>query len=107
MEKARAELREWDDRFERYDGNNPDKYQSQIRSACRRVRNIEDELKRTGVIPLTEYEQLCAALDKAFPTARSKQIVEYQGKCYKKRYLPLDTSRPGKTLYRGQGGYSR
>lgn len=40
LERARKELQDWQDRFDRYSGNNPDKYQSDIREARRRVREI-------------------------------------------------------------------
>jgi len=62
LENAREELRKWDDRFDRYTGNNPDKYQSDIRAARSKVRLIESELKRTGALPMTDEEKLHAAL---------------------------------------------
>jgi hypothetical protein len=44
LEKAREALRAWEDRFDRYTGNNPNKYQSDIKVARREVRTIEDAL---------------------------------------------------------------
>jgi len=98
LENAREELRKWDDRFDRYTGNNPDKYQSDIRAARSKLRLIESELKRTGALPMTDEEKLHAALDMAFPEARSKEIVEYQGKRYQRRYFPLEKSRSRQTV---------
>jgi len=34
----------------------------------------------------------------AFPEARSKEIVEYQGKYYQRRYVPLEKSRSRQTV---------
>lgn len=41
---AETELTEWQDRFDRYTGNNPNKYQSDIRSAALTVSRLKDEL---------------------------------------------------------------
>ena len=76
LEFAQAQLREWSDRFDRYDGNNPDKYQSEIRNAQAKVREIECELKKTGLLQMTDKEKLNAALEAAFPDARHRQVVE-------------------------------
>jgi len=35
-EKARAELPLWNERWDNYTGNNPDKYQTDIRDAARK-----------------------------------------------------------------------
>lgn len=51
LEAARAELKRWEDRWDRYDGGNPDKYRSSIRSAADRVRVIEMNLRAKGVLP--------------------------------------------------------
>lgn len=98
LEQAREALRAWEDRFDRYTGNNPEKYQSDIRAAQRKVRTIEAALKAEGVLPLTEEERLERELDAAFPDARSKQIVEHNGRRFQRRFWPLEKSRSGKTV---------
>lgn len=98
LEHARKDLQEWQDRFDRYSGNNPDKYQTDIRAARRRVREIEDALKASGELPLSDAERLSAALDKAFPDAKSRDIVEYQGRKFQRRFYPLEKSRSRKTV---------
>lgn len=98
LEAARAALKSWQDQFDRYSGNNPDKYQADIKAARRQVRAIEDALKANGTIPLTEKEQLEKELDDAFPNARSKQIVSLNGRRFQRRFWPMEKSRSGKTV---------
>jgi len=45
IEIARRDLADWMERFDNYSGNNPNKYQSDIKAARRRVRQLEDDLK--------------------------------------------------------------
>jgi len=98
LEKAREALRAWEDRFDRYTGNNLDKYQSDIKAARREVRMIEGALKADGAISLSEKEQLEKELDAAFPEATSKQIVEHGGRRFQRRFWPVEKSRSGKTV---------
>jgi len=97
-EKAKNEARKWDDAFDRYSGNNPKKYQSEIKQARAKLRVIEQDLKSRGVIMMNDKEKLEAELDKQFPEAKSKQIVEYKGNRYQRQYFPLEKSRSGKTV---------
>lgn len=98
LTKAWEVLKSWQEKFDRYTGNNPDKYQSDIKSARRTVRLIENALKASGQIPLTEQEQLERDLDATFPNAKSKQIVEFQGRKYQRKFWPLEKSRSGKSV---------
>ena len=98
LENAREELQNWEDRFDRYSGNNPDKYQADIRTARRRVREIEETLKASGEMPRSNIERLNAELDRAFPNAKNKEIVEYQGQRYQRRFYPLERSRSRKKV---------
>ncbi|MBK0398490.1 hypothetical protein H0I76_04760 [Limibaculum sp. M0105] len=98
LKAARDELRQWEERSDRYDGNNPDKYRSDIRLARSKVRLIEGHLKRAGQIALTEKEALEQALDHAFPNAMSKEVVEFEGRRYQRRFWPLEKSRSRKTV---------
>jgi hypothetical protein len=98
LEAAKAELAAWNKRFDDYTGNNPDKYQADIRSARARVREIEFALKADGVIPKSEHEQLESTLDRMFPNARSMEIVEYEGQKYQRRFTPLERSRSRKSV---------
>jgi hypothetical protein len=68
LEKARAELKRLEAAWENYSGNNPNKYQSQIKSARRLVRIIESTLKANGTLPLTEHEQLEGNWTNSTPT---------------------------------------
>ena len=98
LEAAKEELASWQARWESYSGNNPDKYQSDLRMAREKVRLIEASLKRAGQIPLTQQEELERALDNEFPDARSKQIVSFRGKKYQRKFWPLEKSRSGKSV---------
>ena len=98
FEKARTELRGWSDRFDRYSGNNPNKYQSDIRMASMKVEMIESSLKASGIIPKSEKELLEERIDAAFPNARSKDIVEFEGQKYQLRFWPKRKSRSRKTV---------
>jgi len=98
LDKVRAELRDWEDRFDRYSGNNPDKYKSDIRLARQKVRLIETALKDSGVLPLSDQEKLEKELDGKFPNARSKEIVVHNERRYQRRFFPLEKSRSGKTV---------
>ncbi len=98
LEKANAELALWEKRWDNYSGNNPNKYQSDIRLCRGRVRMISDYLKRSGELEMSLQEKLNAELDRAFPNAQSKEIVEYQGEKYQRRFYPLEKSRSRKSV---------
>lgn len=98
LEEARSELKRASDRAANHRGNNPDFGQADIRAARRKVEFITDELKAAGVLLLTDQEKLQAELDKRFPNARSREIVEHNGKRYQRRFAPAEKSRSGKTV---------
>ncbi|MCG7865453.1 MAG: hypothetical protein JAY74_03665 [Candidatus Thiodiazotropha taylori] len=98
LEAAKEELSQWQIRWDSYSGNNPDKYQSDLKIALQKVRLIESSLKESGELSLTPQEELEISLDKEFPNARSKQIVSFQGKQYQRKFWPLERSRSGKTI---------
>ena len=52
--------------------------------------------KTNGTLPLTVQEQLNKDLDAKFPNARSKDVVEFEGKRYQLRFSPAVKSRSGK-----------
>ena len=97
-EKAKAGLARWNAAWDNYTGNNPDKYHADIKAAARKVREIEQYLKSSGVLELNEREKLEKELDRAFPNAKSKEVVRYEGKKYRRRFFPLEKSRSGKTV---------
>ncbi|HCJ7274148.1 TPA: hypothetical protein NVH30_003823 [Vibrio cholerae] len=80
LRAAQAELDLWQGRWDRYDGNNPNKYQADIRNAQSRVRSITESLKASGMLERSEQENLEVRLDRQFPNAQSKEIVEFEGK---------------------------
>lgn len=97
-ENARTELARWNERGDNYMANNPNKYQADIRDAVRKVREIKQYLKDEGILERTESEKLEKELDRIFPNAQTKEVVEYNGKKYQRRYWPFEKSRSGKTV---------
>lgn len=98
LEEARRKLEAASDRAANHRANNPDFGQADIRAARRMVEIITAELKMTGVLPLTDQEKLERQLDSRFPNARSRDIVEHDGKRYQLRFQPAQMSRSGKTV---------
>lgn len=93
---AQAALARWDEAIANSSSNNPDKYQSQRRAAAAAVRTISDELKRRGVLAMTEAEKLQAELDRLYPFAKKATVVEHAGLRYQIQYFRTPTSRSGK-----------
>jgi hypothetical protein len=87
LQAAQQRLQAITSRWENYSGNNPNKYQAEMRMAQTAVRIIERELKRSGAIDYTPQEQLTMALDRRFPNADSNTIVEHEGVSYQRKYL--------------------
>ncbi|MFW3175368.1 hypothetical protein EX530_11925 [Xanthomonas phaseoli] len=86
-------------RWEKYDGNNANKYRADIEAAKAKVAEITESLKSFGLLPRSPEEERNALLDSAFPDARSKEIVSFQGKRFMKRFTPAAKSLSGKTVY--------
>lgn len=97
-ENAKAELAAQQARWDNYAGNNPNKYRGPIESAKAAVHLIETELKASGILPRTQEEIRDAQLDQAFPNARSKQTVDWNGEKYMRCYQPISKSLSGKTV---------
>jgi hypothetical protein len=93
-EALEAALAKW----ERYSGNNPDKFRTEIDNARVRVHEISLALKASGVVARTEDEERDHQLDLAFPSARSKQVVLWNGRKYERVFTPVATSSSGKTV---------
>lgn len=98
LRAAQEELDLWQGRWDRYDGNNPNKYQADIRNAQSRVRSITESLKTSSVLERSEQEKLEVRLDHEFPNAQSKDIVEFEGKKYQRCFYPLRKSRSRKSV---------
>jgi hypothetical protein len=98
LNKAKEDFRVADARAENSNRNNPEFGQADIRAAQDRVEIITAELKRLGLLPKTEKEKLEDAIDAQFLNAKSKQIVEYEGKRYRLKFAPARMSRSGKTV---------
>ncbi len=82
LKKAEEELKLWEAKWENYDGNNPNKLDSEIEDARIRVRHIEQYLKSLGAIPKTDVEKITDNLDKLYPNSKSKRLVGHDGEKY-------------------------
>jgi hypothetical protein len=51
-----------------------------------------------GLLERSYKEKLERELNRIFPNAQSKEIVEHNGKKYRRRYWPLEKNRSGKTV---------
>lgn len=100
LEEAKQHLDRLEERDSMDTSGNPDKYTTRICQARDEVHRITESLKRQGVISYSEKELQNRKLDAAFPNARSKDIVEFEGKRFQKRFSPATKSRSGKTVYR-------
>ena len=87
LENARAEARKWGDAFANERSNNPNVYLAERRDAGIKVRRIESYLKEVGIIEKTDDEILTEKLDALYPNARSKTIVNFEGKRYQVSYF--------------------
>lgn len=95
---AKNKLESLSQRWENYDENNPDKYQADIATARAALHLIEESLKASGLLSRTEIEERDLQLNAAFPDAQSKQVVEWMGGKYVRRFSPLSKSLTGKTV---------
>ncbi|OED52279.1 hypothetical protein BEI46_18390 [Aliivibrio fischeri] len=98
LKEAEDNLALWEKRWENYDGNNPNKYQSDLRNGRESVRAIRESLKNQGVLPKSDKELLENELDIAFPEAQSNDIVVYKGNKFKRKFWPLEKSRSRKSV---------
>ncbi|GHG28310.1 hypothetical protein ACFP76_07610 [Paracoccus aerius] len=98
LDKAKADLANLEERDSMDTSGNPEKYHTRIQQARRHVREVEKALKAAGAIPYTDQERLEQQLDAAFPKARSKETVDFEGSRYRRQFKPLSKSRSGKTV---------
>lgn len=101
--KAVKDLARLHERWENYSGNNPNKLRADIETAKATLARVERALKDTGALPRTAQEERDAALDKAYPNALTRQIVQWEGQRFQKRYTPVATSLSGKTVREWKG----
>lgn len=101
--KAVQELARLHEKWENYSGNNPHKFRADIETAKATLARVERALKDIGVLSRTAQEERDATLDKAYPNALSRQIVQWEGQRFQKRYTSLATSLSGKTVRAWKG----
>ena len=104
---AKLELATVEERWANYSGNNPDKYQSELRNAREVLASVEADLKRRGLLPLTETERLHAELNRTFPNARSKEVVVLEGVRYQRCFRPATLSNSRKNVRTWEATWKR
>ncbi|WP_326543994.1 hypothetical protein [Pseudorhodoferax sp.] len=95
---AKANLDSLNTKWDNYSGNNPNKFRADIEAAKAKLHSIETELKANGLLARTATEERNASLDAAFPNAQSREIVEWEGRKYMRRFTPVSKSLSGKTV---------
>lgn len=100
LAEARRHLARVEQRWDNYMGNNPEKYSGALSHWSGEVQRLERALKKDGVLPTTDEEKLEFELDRMFPRARSREVVELRGKKYRRRFAPAEFSRSRKTVTR-------
>ncbi|WP_442775895.1 hypothetical protein [Sphaerotilus montanus] len=95
---AKATLDSLNAKWDNYSGNNPDKFRADIEAARAKLHSIETELKANGSLARTATEERDALLDAVFPNAQSREVVEWHGKKYMRRFTPISKSLSGKTV---------
>lgn len=98
LEQAKEHLERLEERDSMDTSGNPDKYHTRINNARMEVRRITGSLKEQGLLSYTDQEILNRKLDAAFPRARSRDVVEFEGARYQKRFSPATKSRSRKTV---------
>jgi hypothetical protein len=106
-EAAKAAVDAEEDRFARYDGNNPEKYSSGRRAAQEHLALVEADLKRCAMLPVSEAEQISAELDRQYPSAASSSIVTHEGVRYQRLYEAESRSNSGKTVRKWRRRWKR
>lgn len=81
-----------------YAASRANPFDAEARAAAEKVREIDEDLKRRGVLPYTEHKLIEETLDASYPHAQSREVVLLNGKRYRRRFYPLEKSSTGKTV---------
>lgn len=98
LEAARVEHEALEESWANYTGNNPNKFSSRRESARLRVEDLTAALKAQGDLPMTDHEALCAKLESIAPNAHHGDVIEHDGKRYRRRFYPRRMSRSGESV---------
>jgi hypothetical protein len=98
LANAEREVEACRERIDNYRRNNPNHGRAAIPAAQARVDVIVANLKRQGLMPVSNEELLEAELDRAFPNAKSREVVTFNGKKYRRRFSPGRVSRAGNVM---------
>lgn len=74
------------------------RYDTQAKKASLKLKEIEDYLKSNGVIAYTKDELANESLNSKYPNAKSRDVQQFNGVRYQKRFFPVKKSKSGKTV---------
>ena len=94
---AKSEVSGLSESWSNYMGGNTHKYETQLREARDKLREIEHCLLRLNVLEPTELQAANIALDDLYPYAKSKTRAVHMDKVYEIRYWKEPVSLSGKT----------
>lgn len=97
---AREELRSKTEQLHNDDGTTS---ALDIRLVTKKVKMIEGDLKKRAIVMGIDMKTLHAELDRLFPDAKSKEIVEHEGRRYQRRFYPLTESIPAVRYSKWEG----
>lgn len=99
LEKARANFEYWSELWcSESSRNKPNKYDLEARQAAKLLQEIEDNLKLNGLLAFTDEELAQESLNAKYPLAQSRDVVNFNGAQYQKRFYPKKRSKSGKTV---------
>ena len=98
LDEARAALETLLAQQAAYSGNNLNKFAQPLARAREQVTLVEQALKAAGLLPLSPEEALAARLDAAFPKARPKDIVTFEGARYQRFVTALERAPSGQVI---------
>ena len=81
-----------------YSPNKKNPYDKAAKEATAKLREIEEYLKKNGLIPYSDHELVIESLNNKYPNAQSREIVVHNGIKYRKKFIPLTLSKTGKTV---------
>ncbi|TCL38078.1 hypothetical protein EV210_10444 [Anaerospora hongkongensis] len=89
LEKAKVNIERLEKAWDNYSGNNPNKHHTSISMAREEVSRITYCLKLQGDISKTEQEILEDKLNRAFPNAQSKLVINFEEAKYQRQYCKI------------------
>lgn len=98
LDEARAALETLLAEQAAYVGNNLNRFAEPLAKAREQVSSVERALKAAGLLEMSPQEALAARLDAAFPKARPKDVVTFEGARYQRLVTALERAPSGQVI---------